>query len=208
MKTKLFWLLTLIAIPMMMVSCYQGASDQELKNYVNALLPYYPYTIEDEFVFVNESTGERWEARPYDYYRDGQFPYTHTWSCHESMASCFGDWSAEVEAILSADSLTRRMYGTGQICTHIAYCGGGPMVDWHIKLIRSSGDYIDGGSRTDCTKDEILTLLTDTILLPIAYHDTTNTIISAEGAYARIVRGEGLTDFSADGKTIWRRVKK
>lgn len=56
---------------------------------------------------------------------------------------------------------------------------------------------------------EVLSILTDTILIPIQIQDTENERIAApENAYARIVIGQGLTDFSTDGKTVWKRVKE
>ena len=54
---------------------------------------------------------------------------------------------------------------------------------------------------------EVLAQLTDTIIIPIRRQGTTNReIVAPEGAYARIVKDHGLTDFSVDGTTVWRRV--
>lgn len=204
MKIK-WYLVGLMFFPLVMVSCYHGASDAELENYVNELLLYYPYSVNEEFVFVNDSTGQTWDGHSKNY-EDGRYPYTYTWSCHEPLASCFSDWSASVEAMIVKDSIKD---GHSELSTFIVACGGDPIIDWVAKIYFGTKEFIQADSRTYCTKEEVLSQLTDTIILPIHYHMTNNGRIDpAEGAYVRIIKGKGLTDFSVDSKSVWRRVWK
>ena len=88
----------------------------------------------------------------------------------------------------------------GALSTEIVYWGDASSMDifWSLELRLEEDEYYRGGSRITCSPDEILSQLTDTIILSI--DDTEN------GAYARIVKNQGLTDFSVDGTTVWRRV--
>ena len=94
MKTKLFIISLLVAATGLLVSCDRGLSEADLKNYINALKYYYPYSLNEEFIFENESLGQTWEALPYDDYNEGVYPYTHITICKNEVGSkCSGDRS-------------------------------------------------------------------------------------------------------------------
>jgi len=193
----------------MLASCYHGATDEQLNQYVAAIQQYYPYTLNDDFVFVNDNTGEKWEGQPYDYYGKGIYPYPYSSSCKEPGASCFGDWSARVEATLATIGIDPRLAGFGDMTTDISYCGGGPIVLWNVKILLSVDKSLQWHCMYDCSDGDVFRILTDTVYVP---YTTTHQLLKEpitqpEGGYAQIVKGKGLTAFSIDGETIWRRVQ-
>ena len=208
MKTKIF-LLGLLVLPFTFVSCYHGASDEELRNYLTTMLPYYPYTMSEKFVFVNDTTGKIWECKPYDYYKDGLYPHTHILSCKEPLADCYGDWDVAVEApIQPMDSADRLKYGFSMMKTRIVVGRYQPWIGWDIQIRFESDQHIYS-IREVRTREDIYSFFTDTIIVPIECHVIKSELISpTEGAYARVVKNQGLTDFSVDGKSVWRRKKE
>ncbi len=213
MKAKLF-ISNLIVIAAICSSCRGPRSNEieptekDLNNYITVLSHYYPYTLNDEFVFENESLGKRWENKPFVYGMDSIFPQTEIWLCDDPYASCYGDRVAGIYSNFMENGLSRFESSPSEISTYIR-CNGDAYIGWHIKLSFGIYDNCSGHYSISCMPKEVLSILTDTILIPIQIQDTENERIAApENAYARIVIGQGLTDFSTDGKTVWKRVKE
>ena len=204
---KHFHIVSLLAIVVLMVACDHGPSETELNNYLAALRPYYPYAIDERFIFVNDSLGKVWEAEP-DYHIDNAFPYTDIDKYSYGKGS--GQWNVSISCSLQTkDSST--YYNSGKMDTYIDYIAGRHHIIWGINLWLDGRyqDPISGGYILICAENEILSYLTDTILLPIPWRYKTELpiVIAPDEGYARIIKHQGLTDFSIDGKTVWRRVK-
>lgn len=211
MKTKII-LLNFITIAALCTSCGGRGeeiepTEKDLNNYISALSHYYPYSINDEFIFRNDSLERIWENKPFTYSGDSIYPETEIWLCDEPGASCYGDRTAHIYADFIENGVSRYDYDPSQIGTFIAKSGSEEVyLSWNIMLSFGAYDYYRGSYSVICMPKEVLAQLTDTIIIPIRRHGTTNGEIDApEGAYARIVKNQGLTDFSIDGKTIWRR---
>lgn len=66
MKSKLFVLSLIVATGLFSSCKTEEPTETDWNNYVAALKHYYPYSLEDQFLFVNDSLGRTWEAQPYD----------------------------------------------------------------------------------------------------------------------------------------------
>ena len=214
MKTKLFFL-NLIVIAAICTSC--GGRDEEeeieptekdLKTYISVLSHYYPYSINDNLIFKNENSGESWENKPFNYSGSSIYPETKIWLCDDPDASCYGDRTAQIAARFIENGVSQYDYDPSQISTFIAKSGSEEVyLSWNIMLSFGAYDYYRGSYSVICMPKEVLAQLTDTIIIPIRRQGTTTRVIDApEGAYARIIKDYGLTDFSVDGETVWRRV--
>ncbi len=210
MKTKLFIINLLVMATGLLASCDSGLSEADLKNYIAALKYYYPYSLNEEFIFENESLGRAWEALPYDDYNEGVYPYTHITICKNEVGSkCSGDRSAGIAAYM-IEKGKRDDIGYSEISTYLYQEGGHKNVfcEWRVSLLMSDSTFYTGFLRNTCPQDEVLSQLTDVITIPILnfkkYKESGGD--APQGAYARIVKGKGLTEFSVDGKTVWKRV--
>lgn len=200
MKTK-FFLISLILGAGLLVACYNAPSETDLQDYLTVMRPYYPYSVDDAFVFVNDSSGGKWIGYPYDYYKDGIYPYTDIYKSSSDYAA-----EATICAWVQTEEGGTR---TGEIGTKILYMAGEYVMSWNIALRLNDSVSFHGGFQCCCSESEILASFTDTILLPIPYqHDPKTPMVEFGEPYARIVKHQGLTDFSVDGKTVWRKVKE
>lgn len=210
MKAKLFIISLIIMATGLLVSCKNGLSEAELNRYIAALKYYYPYSIDEEFLFENESLGQTWENEAYDYSREGIYPFTSIHICKTEVGSkCSGDRSAGIIACMIEKGKDENV-GYSEISTYLSQEGGHKEVYclWRVSLIMSDGVIYMGEKRSYCNQDALLSQWTDVITIPIQYKQTsyTESIISAPNdAYARIVKGKGLTEFSIDGTTTYIR---
>ncbi len=209
MKTKLFIVSFVIMLSGLVTSCEgESPTETEMKNYLAVLTHYYPYSANEIFVFANENQGYSWEAEAYDYYHNGIYPYTHLSVCNEVGAKCKGDREAVISAWMlekGADSSN----GVSEVSTMISHEGGSSevQINWYIRLQLSDSTFYTGEFRSVCLQKAVLSQLTDVITIPILYyHSAGEAAVGAhEGAYARIVKEKGLTEFSVDGQTVWKR---
>lgn len=198
MKAK-FFLISLILGTTLFVSCYNDPSEKDMQGYLAALRPYYPYPENGTFIYKNDSLGRTWEVKV-EKNKDGDYPYTHMTICkREIFSKCSGDRSVSIWTRFMREHIPYDQ-SAGQLSTEIVYWGDASSMDifWSLELYLNEDEHYQGGAYIKCSPDRVLSQLTDTIILSI---DKTK-----NGAYARIVKGEGLTDFSVDGTTVWRRV--
>ena len=213
MKTKIY-LLSFIAFAVTFISCAGSTIEptkKDLNNYIAALSHYYPYTINDDFIFRNEKSGEKWENKPFVYDGNSTYPEAEIWFCDDPMASCYGDRTAHMYSYFIENGVSRYEYAPSRVATFIAKSGGSVdmYLTWDVFLSLGSYDYYQGSTMVSCSPREVLAQLTDTIIIPIQRQSTASGDIAApDGAYARIVKDQGLSDFSIDGITIWQRVKE
>ena len=200
MKTKNF-LICLILGAALFVSCYNDPSEKEMQGYLAALRPYYPYPKNGTFIYVNDTLERTWEVKV-EKNMDDNYPYTNMTICKREITSkCSGDRSVSIWTHFMKEQ-TPYDQRAGMLSTEITYMGGASSMEiyWSLKLYLNDDEHYQGGSYTKCGLDEVLSQFTDTIILSIDEAEN--------GAYARIIKNQGLADFSVDGKTVWRRVKE
>jgi hypothetical protein len=176
------------------------------------VLLFFPYSVDEEFIFENESTGEQWKATAYDY-GEGKYPSASIYRCTEPGSECNGDWSVYVIAPM-LESKDLSFVPSNLSFTSIALMGQMSHLDYEtcdFQIRYEERKVYQGGCAYEKKYTTNLSYLKDTIIMPIPnqmndqYFD--EPAPGTEGAYARLVKHKGLTDFSFDGKTVWRRVK-
>ena len=213
MKSKIS-IIILVFAALLMAGCSKPKevpTENDLKTYLAELKLYYPYAVNEQFVFVNETTCERLEVKAMPE-QDNEYPIT-SYGIHEEdpESMSYEMWSIDIYApminnefsmVLDMDS---HIAGKGLICDGILWM-------FSVKL-DSKYSYI-GVKLPDASDNDVLSLFTDTVEITEiskTYIDDFSGEIQQEsapsGSYARIVRNKGLTDFCIDGKTVWRRVK-
>lgn len=196
MKSKLFVLSLIVATGLFNSCKTEEPTETDWNNYVAALKHYYPYSLEDQFLFVNDSLGRTWEAQPYDDNKE-EYPYTHILICKKEPGSkCSGDGTAYIYALFMNKGEAPQDGGKSEITTYITHEGGSELVsiNWSIVIRLGADEYYRGELRESCPASQVLSHLADTIVIP-----------ASKDSYARIVKDKGLTDFCVDGKTVWQR---
>ncbi len=128
--------------------------------------------------------------------------------CNNPFAECYGDRVVEIFANFIENGVDRCAYAPSGIRTFIAQSGSPDVwICWDIMLSFGPDDYYKGTYSVHCMPAEVIEQLTDTIVIPILRQGTKRGEIDVtDSAYARIIKEQGLTDFSIDGKTIWKRI--
>ena len=185
---------------------------------IDALMPYFPYSLDEEFIFFNENLHHRIEAKAHDSNKDGIYPDTFVQS--ENGKDSNSEWSCSVRAFMfnskiNPDSLAWTHYTVEEISAYIANHPSeeaSPMeMIWKVALRLDLKNGFIVYWDVHCERDELSSLLKDTITLPVysifSYDQTMDTTV-IDGSCVHIVKNEGIVDFSLDGQTFWRRVKE
>ena len=212
MKTK-FIIISLLAIIAVLSSCTptkSKAQKPDLDGYLTTLLhDYYPYSIDEDFVFINEDLDRKWEAKAYG--RNNVFPDIYTYYLEDELCECYGGWSINIDAYMLENGVDAKADEISNVSLSIiSETGFDVMIIWNVSIRLSDKELFTGFIRSASSPDDVLSHFADTIILPIQYQRVgmySHDIETPEGAYARIVKNQGLTDFSVDGKTVWKRVK-
>ena len=222
MRTELF-IFSLLSATLLMTACQHPEEPQQQKNVdaemcLELLLSYFPYTIDEEFIYINETTGKKWEAKAYDRRGEGNYPETRVTN-HQGIEAgeispSFGDWETEIHAHILEKGVKWKEGKRSDQSIQISYDASEKEYSptelwWEIKIDINNDDFYEAEEKIFCYPNDIPSLLTDTITLSINYQQGAPNHAASEGSYARIIKNQGLTDFSVDGgKTIWRRVKE
>lgn len=214
MKTKLL-ILSFISALTILVSCERPDSDFTAQSCLDVLAKYYPYSLDEDFIFVNDSLGKRWEAQAYDNRGKGIYPWTHITSYEDERK---GNWICEIEAPVLENDVDPKAYKKSYMYTCVEYSPeitppALPIqITWIYYIYLSGEEWYNGNVFTMNFHNaaEFASDFPDTIVLPINNHHTSvGSIPVPEGSYIRIVKNKGITDLSLDGgQTIWRRVKE
>ena len=204
MKTRIFPFIFILAI-LCLAACTPESEGMKVnpKTCLKVISAYYPYTEDENFVFVNEELGRTCKAKAFKRTNDESYPYVRIMDCRYSPAmKCYGDWSVDVFAALQETESSSDQALSGYIQTNV-FCSPDDKLEsvalfWYVQLNVSDGGSSQCHCDILCFSEDLYKHFTDTIVLPLN---------SPEGAYARIVKNQGLTDFSVDGKTVWKRVK-
>lgn len=203
------------------ISCNQNPVETEvtLMNSYESIQEYFPYTLDNSMVFMNTSNGELWEVNPNDRFKDGIFPEFQLRDVNPGSKTPTS-WSCSGSAEFWVDK-NKSQAGMLRIYNAIAGLDESMgTVLWTTAVqLNDHSELLDGSWSWHGSIDEMLHIITDTIIIPVGYtysilyNDTIMESIkkpedeTLRNAYARIVKGQGMTDFSLDGTTIWKRVK-
>ncbi len=218
MKTKIF-LVNFICTIFLFAAC--TPIEPEIKEItpetcVATLLKYFPYTLDDQFIFVNDDLNHRIEAKACDNWKDGIYP--RIFIDDEMGTDLNSEWNCSVHACMfnngiNPDSIPWTHYWVERISAYISNIpsdNDAPIkMIWRMDFRLSLRDYFTAYKEVSCKPSKFTSILTDTISVPIQTIVSQNmdtTIV--DGACVHIVRGEGIVDFSLDNKTFWRRVTK
>lgn len=186
---------------------------------LKAYLCYYPYSINENFVFVNDVLNRRWEGKAYNRKEGSAYPETYISNNNsqienEEPSESYGNWISTIHACILEDGVSSAQVEPFVISTYITYTKdavfGKPIsLAWNITLRLSDDEIYYGDMRDYCIEEEMSSMLTDTIIVPMLYQRGNSIISLPEGSYALIIMHKGMTEFSIDGgKTSWKRVKE
>lgn len=212
MKTK-FWVICVLSGILLMTSCDPADPSQNINGAtcINAILPYYPYTIDENFVYVNEELDRTWEAAPRiinGKYPEVVFDGKDDFDVNGNPGKSNGNWEASVN-VQMLELNPPAIWDWSQISTIMTYSKWNKemLIVWYFKICLSEEEHFSAHNRIICASNEALSYFSDTILLTDMIQEH-GAVPLPDGVYARIVKNEGLTDFSVDGATVWRRVKQ
>ena len=184
---------------------------------INALLPYFPTSLYEDFIFVNDSTGRRWEATAYDRLNKGIYPEIHItdYSGEENgeLSQGYGDWAIEISALILENGVSPRADDMTQMLAFCRYYDNDSIrplrLEWGV-TIRLSEQELYGAGLSGWYDMSEITHFPDTIVYPVVNQRGEHGYVPGlEGSYVRVVKHQGMTDFSVDGgQTIWKRVKE
>lgn len=220
MKTKLF-LFCLIGTFVLLTACTPKPELDEVtpETCVAALAKYFPYSIDEKFIFVNDSLNHRIEAKPYDGYKQGIYPAIFI--DDKNGKDLNSEWNCSIHACMfnsriNTDSLSWTYYWMERISAWVlnnpSESAAPIQLVWGMSLrlsMKKPQEYFTAYWDVHCKPSELASLLTDTISVPIqtiVSPDMDTTIV--DGSCVHLVRNKGITDFTLDGKTFWRRVKE
>jgi hypothetical protein len=185
-----------------------SGTQKQLEEYRKQIMLYYPYSENEELVFVNDSLARTWTAKANDRGKR-TYPVSNI-SLQDSYGTeSYGDWTVSAEAGLSWNGIEPTGLWNMQYTILYGAYGKAMNIEWYFSLHPTPDEYYQGGIQFTDLQEDILAYFTDTLILLIP--NQTSAIPSGaapEGAYVRLVKHQGITDFSTDGKTVWRRVKQ
>ena len=221
MKTKLLILsfISVVGTLLFLTSCKPTEPDlKEVnpKTCLKAYMLYYPYLIDENFIFVNEELTRRWEVLAYDWTKKGVYPETYMSSYdeieNEEPNENYGNWSSTIYAYMLEKGISPTLDEPSVISTYITHTKdanlGKPIsIAWQITLRLSDDEIYFGNLLNSCSEEEMSSMITDTITIPMLYQRSSSLITLPKGSYALIIKRKGLTEFSVDGgQTVWKRV--
>ena len=210
MKTKItYGILVFAAI--LMAGCAQPPRKNQALDYIEELKTYFPHTVDEKLVFVNEELGRTWETNAIADDK-GNCP-GYDLEINDSFGTkSYGDWVIAVGVLMGKEG---QKYSVDEkYSSYGVLIYGNPInfnEKWNITIRLNENENYSGSKWTeDYPIEDFYLIRTDTIVLPIG--NAIGDPIKPDkellaGSYARIVRNKGLTDFCVDGKTVWRRVK-
>lgn len=204
----------------LLVSC--APQEPEMKEVtaetcLDMLSAYFPYSIDEKFIFVNESLNKRCESDAHDRLKNGIYPEKHLRVEDEGGEGTENNWGCDIHACMfnnqiPLDSLSYTHEWMERISAYILYNpleSASPIeMIWRVDFRISRKEYFTGFMDVHCLKTELFPMLKDTITLPIVAVLYQNSDVVPEGSYVKIVKNQGMTEFSMDGQTVWKRVKE
>ena len=178
-----------------------------LQTCTDVVLRYFPYSAEETLTFQNDKTNEIWKITPqYNPERQETFPSIESYDNYQMGTEwylCITAWFMREGKVFPEE---KRCAGVICIVNPKTLQGDIISVIWKNSVSLTANTDDTYTNRLDFQYDTTLLFtqhFTDTITLPMAKLDTT----LPSTACMHIVRGWGITDFSLDGESVWRRKK-
>ena len=189
------------------------------KTCIDVMIKYFPYDINEHFVFVNDQTGEQKVCDAFNYNHGEEYPEIGGDINDVDSTKSYGDWNANITArMLAEDNPSALMYTPGYIrfdvtgSTFNSLCS--IMLASELRFCRD--EYFTGWSGQRIDTAQFFSFFLDTIIIPLDQRVFLQKEESGykyayeplpKGACVHIVKNVGITDFSTDGVSFWRRIK-
>lgn len=187
---------------------------------LDVMIKYFPYDINEHFVFEHEKTGEKQELSAYNY--DNRYGETYPLIQKEGVnnidsSKSYGDWCVCIIAPMIAEdnNPAQLEYTPGSIKFFVSGSKFEPNchVQQAVILQFNKTEYFYGNTFLKIDTAQFFSFFTDTLTISLTKRTLTSSWPSTEeqlpeGACVHIVKNIGITDFTTDGETYWRRVAK
>ena len=194
-----------------LVSCETNSIDKPEQKEINRLntlelmKKYFPYQADATYDFINDQTGNVWSITPSVNSSDlHEFPAVES---YEYKGARGLEWENTINAEFIVGGLGN--VNPTVILFNVSTSGTGFEIHLQTKIPLSQSEaYGTSLSQMECDSVEFYNIFTDTIIMPITKeYDARgrSSRYDMPDAYVKMVRGVGLTDFSIDGKTVYRR---
>ena len=197
-----FSILFLIPVCLLFMACHHG-DNLNKEEVLQSALEYFPYQEGDILIFYNATTGDTISMAAVSSDSEN-FLITH-------VDEIKGDpgWLIRVEAALTIGKLqapNNKSFSLVNISD--SYTSEMIQMRWGTNILFSKNAVYYASLVNKCKPEDIYNHFKDTIYLPVEQIYNGKTYENADkNAYVNIVKSRGITDFSLDGKTIWKRVK-
>ena len=194
-------ILFLIPVCFLFVACHRG-DNLNKEEVLQSALEYFPYQEGDVLTFYNATTEDTLSMAAINSENEKFLTY-------DIVQSSDPGWIVHVVAQLTVDSIPLP-YNKCYFATTIAdsYSTETLFVQWQAVILLSTYEYYEAGLYPRDKPENLYKYLTDTICVPINKRFYGKTFENADkNAYVNFVKNRGLTDFSLDGKTTYRRIK-
>jgi len=213
MNIKLsIWISVVLLSAVMMTSCtpVNPAEEPEVQELVidpdsclAAMLRYFPYTKTDTLVYANESSKKQWIIYPHTNWNPGAgFPVVNKGGGEEGPSS----WYNMIAAPFVVEGIGN-LYRT-EFYWELSTSSGKFEFLMSNDIRFEQGSYYSGNLNTRMDSAQLRAFFADTIVIPIKSLEPDKSGKSEpmpQGAELHFVKDKGLTEFSLDGTTFWRR---
>ena len=205
---NLFYLTIMITVGGLFVSCNGNKSNEpqtlNAEKMLEMSLAYFPYNEKDSLEFVNEQTGRKWDIETYS--------ITKSHRTGKEGSDSQGILESLVDVTFTIKDVPFTVQQNAKIIFYIiadTYYAKGTYIIFSqfVYIPLSDDERYSGRARNDCNEIDFYSYFSDTIMIPLTEDLYNRSTPLPEGAYARLVKNKGLTDFSVDGTTIWKRVQ-
>jgi len=209
-KYLIFAILVIAVVAGVFLSCNREPempTEVTMQNVLNVVMRYYPYEEGDVLTFKNENTGETLslaaKSSDNDNFLQARTDTIKYKEGKDTPVTIVG-WSIGVSARLTE----KQSGGVSAIHSNIS---ADTEERQRVFILWNVGLYKNGYNRGDVLFDgnlsEVYAYFTDTIKLTMRDVILDNQRKDLpENAYLYVVRDTGITEFSLDGQTVWKRV--
>ena len=197
MKTRFIIPILLLAFCAFGTSCrlhLQRIADDTLAE----VKPYFPYSLDETIVFVNEQLADSIE------FVVSQIK-ERAYGDNNISSKNYGCW----DATMTVNMVLTYPQTKYEQRSHISFSAFGDEtvgLMWASTMLLKWEKVDEAHVHYRCKEEEITNYMTDTIMVPVIENPTIAD--KRFDPYMRVVKNYGLTDFSLDGKTTYRRIKQ
>ena len=206
---NLFYLTIMITVGGLFVSCNGNKSNEpqtlNAEKMLEMSLAYFPYNEKDSLEFVNDQTGRKWDIETYSINKSCRTGKEGSES--QGISKSIVDVKFTVKDVAFIKQQNAKI--TFNIIADTFNIGKDTYIfmSQFVYIPLSDDEIYSGQTEINCNEVDFYSYFSDTIMIPLTEDLYNRSTPLPEGAYARLVKNKGLTDFSVDGTTIWKRVQ-